>query len=72
VRGEHGSDPTEPPTSAQYPAPPVSNEPRIQKLFDDLMAARYHPFPAPSAVLLNEADVAHSPCIRYQACDGFP
>src|ERR1700678_3996311 len=51
VHGDHGSDPTEPPASKQYPAPPVSNEPRIQKLFDDLTAAGYHPFPAPAAVL---------------------
>ena len=53
-------------------APPVSNEPRIQKLSDDLAAAGYHPFPAPSAVMLNEADMAHSRCIRCQTCDGFP
>src|SRR6202161_4155826 len=57
VHGEHGIDPTEPPTSAPYPAPPVSNEPRIAKLHEDLKAAGYHPFPAPSAVQLNEADM---------------
>ena len=72
VHGEHGRDPSEPPVSAQYLAPPVSNEPRIQKLFDDLTAAGYRPFPAPTAVLLNEADMAHSRCIRCQTCDGFP
>ena len=72
VHGEHGVDPTDPPASAQYPAPPASSEPRIQKLFDDMKAAGYHPFPAPSAVLLNEADMPHSACIRCQTCDGFP
>jgi choline dehydrogenase-like flavoprotein len=72
VHGERGRDPTEPPASAPYPAPPVSNEPRIQKLWDDLTAAGYHPFPAPSAVMLNEADMAYSRCIRCQTCDGFP
>ena len=72
VHGDHGSDPTEPPASKQYPAPPVSNEPRIQKLFDDLTAAGYHPFPAPAAVLLNERDMPYSRCIRCQTCDGFP
>ena len=72
VHGEHGRDPTEPPTSAPYPAPPISNEPRIQKLFDDLTAAGYHPFPAPSGVMLNERDMAHGQCIRCQTCDGFP
>jgi choline dehydrogenase-like flavoprotein len=72
VHGEHGADPTEPPSSAPYPAPPVSNEPRIETLIQALKAAGYHPFPAPSAVLLNEADMAHSTCIRCQTCDGFP
>ena len=42
------------------------------KLSDDLTAAGYHPFPAPSAVMLNEADMAYSRCIRCQTCDGFP
>jgi choline dehydrogenase-like flavoprotein len=72
VHGEHGTDPTEPFSSRAYPAPPVSNEPRIEKLTADLRAAGYHPFPAPSAVLLNEADMAYSRCIRCQTCDGFP
>src|SRR5579863_525131 len=72
VHGERGRDPTEPPASAPYPAPPVSNEPRIQKLHDDLLAAGYHPFPAPAAVMLDEANMAYSRCIRCQTCDGFP
>jgi choline dehydrogenase-like flavoprotein len=72
VHGEHGVDPTEPPASAPYPAPPVSHEPRIAKLYKDLKAAGYHPFPAPAAVMLNEADMAYSQCIRCQTCDGFP
>jgi choline dehydrogenase-like flavoprotein len=72
VHGEHGSDPTEPPASKPYPAPPVSHEPRIQKLSDDLTAAGYHPFPAPAAVMLNEEDTAYSRCVRCQTCDGFP
>jgi choline dehydrogenase-like flavoprotein len=72
VHGERGIDPTEPPASAPYPAPHVSHEPRIAKLYDDLKAAGYRPFPAPSAVLLNEADMAYSQCIRCQTCDGFP
>ncbi len=58
--------------SAPYPAPPVSNEPRIEKLTENLKAAGYHPFPAPCAVLMNEADMAYSRCIRCQTCDGFP
>ena len=72
VHGEHGVDPTEPPCSAPYPAPPVSHEPRMAKLAEDLKAAGYHPFHAPAAVLLDEADMAYSRCIRCQTCDGFP
>ncbi len=72
VHGERGADPTEPPASAPYPAPPVSHEPRIQKLADDLAAAGYHPFHAPSAVMLDEENMAYSRCIRCQTCDGFP
>jgi choline dehydrogenase-like flavoprotein len=72
VHGLHGSDPTEPFSSKPYPAPPVSNEPRISALYDNLKAAGYHPFPAPSAVMLDEADMAHSRCIRCNTCDGFP
>ena len=72
VHGERGTDPTEPPSSAPYPAPPVSHEPRISKLTEDLKAAGYQPFHAPSAVMMNEADMAYSRCIRCQTCDGFP
>jgi choline dehydrogenase-like flavoprotein len=72
VHGERGGDPTEPPASAPYPAPPITHEPRMQKLSDDLAAAGYRPFHAPSAVMLNEENIAYSPCIRCQTCDGFP
>jgi choline dehydrogenase-like flavoprotein len=72
VHGERGGDPTEPPASVPYPAPPVSHEPRIAKLAADLAAAGYHPFHAPAAVIMNEADMAYSRCIRCQTCDGFP
>lgn len=72
VHGLRGQDPTEPPASGPYPYPPISNEPRIQQLFDDLLAAGYHPFSAPSAVMMDEANMAYSACIRCQTCDGFP
>jgi choline dehydrogenase-like flavoprotein len=72
VHGERGIDPTEPPASAPYPYPPVSNEPRIQQLYDNLKAAGYHPFPAPCAIMLNEKNMPYSTCIRCQTCDGFP
>lgn len=72
VHGEHGVDPTEPHCSTPYSWPPVSDEPRIHKLRENLATAGYHPFYAPAAVMLHEQDMAHGPCIRCQTCDGFP
>ena len=72
VHGARGEDPTEPPSSAPYPFPAVSHEPRIQQLADDLAAAGHHPFHAPCGVMLNEPDMPHSQCVRCGTCDGFP
>jgi len=72
VHGERGVDPTEPWASAPYPHPPLAHEPRIQELHDQLERAGYHPFPAPTGILLNERNRALSPCIRCNTCDGFP
>jgi choline dehydrogenase-like flavoprotein len=72
VHGLRGADPTEPPASGPYPHPPLTHEPRIQELYDRLSSAGYHPFPAPTGLLLNERDRANSPCIRCDTCDGFP
>jgi choline dehydrogenase-like flavoprotein len=72
VHGARGEDPTEPPASAPYPYPPVSHEPRIQQLSDDLAAAGYHPFHAPCGVRLTETNLPYSVCVRCSSCDGFP
>ncbi len=72
VHGARGEDPTDPPGSAPYPYPAVSHEPRIQQLSDDLAKAGYHPFHAPCGILVNEADMPYSICVRCADCDGFP
>ena len=72
VHGARGEDPTEPPASAPYPFPAVSHEPRIQQLHDDLAAAGHQPFHAPCGVMLAEADMPNSACVRCATCDGFP
>ncbi|MDE2398404.1 MAG: GMC family oxidoreductase [Burkholderiales bacterium] len=72
VHGRRGDDPTDPPASAPYPFTPVSHEPRIQEIADDLQRAGYKPAYAPCAVLLDEADPPHSRCIRCNTCDGYP
>jgi choline dehydrogenase-like flavoprotein len=72
VHGARGEDPTEPHASAPYPFPPVSHEPRIQQLSDDLAKAGVHPFHAPCGIMLNEANMPYSACVRCDNCDGFP
>ena len=72
VHGLRGEDPTEPHCSGAYPHPPVSHEPRMQKLVDDLRTIGLHPFHAPSGVLLDEEQMAFSRCRRCNRCDGFP
>ena len=72
VHGARGEDPTEPPASAPYPCPPVSHEPRIQQLSDDLAKTGLHPFHAPCGILLTEDNMPFSRCVRCDDCDGFP
>ena len=72
VHGKMGQDPTEPFRSSEYPYPPVSHEPRIQEIHDELVKSGYHPFNLPIGVKLDESDRLHSECIRCDTCDGFP
>jgi choline dehydrogenase-like flavoprotein len=72
VHGNHGEDPTEGQASRQYPHPPVSHEPRIQQISNDLAAAGYHPFHAPCGIMLDEDHRPASTCIRCAWCDGYP
>jgi choline dehydrogenase-like flavoprotein len=75
VHGLRGEDPTEPPASKPYAYPPLTHEPRIQQLFDDLKREGHHPFHLPVGILLEERDgkaLPHSPCIRCDAFDGYP
>jgi len=72
VHGERGADPTDPPAGRPYPHPPVSHEPRIQQLHDDLARLGYRPFHVPLGVRLDETNPRTSPCIRCATCDGHP
>jgi len=71
VHGLRGEDPTEPPSSAPYPHPAVSHEPRIQQLHDDFAGHGLKPFHTPLGVMLDEKSRT-SKCIRCSTCDGFP
>jgi choline dehydrogenase-like flavoprotein len=72
VHGARGEDPNEPPTSAPFPFPPVSHEPRVHQLSAALTRAGLHPFHAPMGLLLREASMPYSACVRCPTCDGFP
>jgi choline dehydrogenase-like flavoprotein len=72
VHGERGIDPTDPWASAPYPHPPVSHEPRIQALHDDLARHGLRPFHVPLGIMLDESRPGESACVRCNTCDGFP
>ncbi|HET7874283.1 MAG TPA: GMC family oxidoreductase [Methylomirabilota bacterium] len=72
VHGERGADPTDPPASAPYPHSPVTHEPRIQQLSDDLARLGLRPFHVPLGVMLDEKNPRQSRCIRCDTCDGHP
>lgn len=76
VHGQRGEDPLEPPASAPYPHPPVTHEPKIAKLAEDLSAIGLRPFHLPLGILLDEkldgSATATSTCIKCSFFDGFP
>ncbi len=72
VHGLRGEDPCEPPASGPFPYAPVSHEPRIQQLHDDLSAQGLKPFHVPLGVMLDEENPHKSRCIRCETCDGHP
>ncbi len=72
VHGKRGEDPTEPPSSTEYPFPPLQHEPRIQEIFYNLRAAGLRAFPLPVAIDRDETTPRRRPCLRCDTCDGFP
>ena len=72
VHGQRGVDPHDPPSDDDYPYPPISNEPRIAQLEQDLLGIGLHPFPLPNGILIDESSPQTSPCIRCATCDGYP
>jgi choline dehydrogenase-like flavoprotein len=72
VHGQRGEDPTEPRRSREFPHPPVSHEPRIQRLSDSFARQGLRPFHTPLGIMLDESSRRTSQCIRCSTCDGFP
>ncbi|CAN5477942.1 GMC family oxidoreductase [soil metagenome] len=72
VHGKRGIDPTEPPSSAPYPHPPLPHEPRIQELYDDWQRIGHRPFPLPIGVDLGTESETPAPETILSHFDGFP
>lgn len=75
VHGQRGEDPLEPPATAPYPHPPVTHEPKIAELAEDLRRIGLNPFHLPLGILLDEKDGKPTPtstCMRCSFFDGFP
>jgi choline dehydrogenase-like flavoprotein len=72
VHGKRNLDPTEPPSTEDYPFPAVSHEPYVQEIYNALKDKGFHPFYLPLAIKLNEVNPLLSACIRCNTCDGFP
>lgn len=72
VHGLRGLDPTDPPSDRDYPFPPISHEPQIEKICDALKERGFHPTYQPLGIKLNEVNRVLSNCVRCNTCDGFP
>ena len=72
VHGKRGIDPTEPPSDRDYPFPPISHEPEIEKISHALKDRGFHPCYQPLGIKLNEVNRFLSTCVRCNTCDGFP
>ena len=72
VHGARGEDPTEPPASAPYPFPPCRTSRASRSSPTISTRSGYHPFHTPCGIMLNEANMPYSTCIRCKDCDGFP
>lgn len=71
VHGQRGLDPTEPPTEAAYPFPPLPQSDRIMQVQQQLGACGVRPFPLPMSIDYQEASDQAS-CILCPTCDGYP
>ncbi len=68
VRGQAGTDPTDPPRSTGYAHAPVPHEPLLAEIERRLRAQGLKPFPMPSAIDLGPGGL----CQRCANCDAFP
>ena len=68
VRGQGGTDPTDPPRSSPYLHAPVPHEPLLAEIEQRLRAQGLRPFPMPSAIDFGPG----GRCRRCPNCDAMP
>lgn len=72
VHGEAGLDPSEPPRSKPYPFPAIPHEPRMKKIYEDIIGLGYRPAPIAIGIRLEESDGPSTAPINLSNFDGFP
>lgn len=72
VHGNRGEDPTEPPTTVDFPHRALPHEPRIQQVANRLESLGLQPFSLPMGINRDLNNIKASPCIRCDTCDGYP
>ena len=72
VHGVRGIDPTEPPTSSDYPFPAIPVEDFTKELFENVRATGLKAFPIPMAVRLTEDSQTPDAETILGNFDGFP
>ena len=70
VAGVAGEDPTEPPRSGPYPAPPLPLAPISERIAAAARALGYHPFRLPLALNTSEREGRRT-CVACATCDGY-
>ena len=72
VHGKRGVDPTEPPTSFDYPLPPLPYEPLIKDLDGKMKQIGLKPFPLPMGINLPQDTSKNVSPLILENFDGFP
>lgn len=72
VHGKRGIDPTEPPSSMEYPQAPLPYEPLIRDLEKKLRVLGLNPFPLPMGVKLPQDYTNTEAPVILENFDGFP
>lgn len=72
AHGKRGVDPTEPWATSEYPLPPLSYEPLIKELNENLEQLGLQPFPLPMGIKLPQDFTQTEPPVMLENFDGFP